>query len=307
MDLTDDLACAGTFTTPFGGNNDYSSFSIGGAPFGFDPTSATGTIRSKFDTREFGLTCSYAFDAGSGRFRIIAGGFLQTLEYEQIVNPFNPFSFTLDDRAFGYRFGAAYEIPEIALRAQLMYRSSVQVDAKGEFTNIATGIVANPNATGSAEFPQSVELKLQSGVAPGWLVYGSAKWTEWSSFDVLNFNATGTPGTINFFYRDTWRLQAGVAHVFNENLSGTVNFTWDQAAGAGHAISPETYTIGAGVLYKINDNIELTLGAGYSFLKGQSQNFSEDGTGGTFTATPGIKVAEDGQALAGTFNIKIKF
>ena len=31
-------------------------------------------------------------------------------------------------------------------------------------------------------------MKLQSGVAPGWLVFGSVKWTDWSVTEQLLVN-----------------------------------------------------------------------------------------------------------------------
>lgn len=302
LQATDSVSCAGTYTTPFGAGSDYT-----GTTAGFD-NDALATTEQTFVTNEFGLTCAYGMDVGKGRFSILGGGFIQTLDYEQLVGA-GAFRFELSDTGYGYRVGAAYEIPEIALRAQLMYRSEVTVDATGTFGTIG-GFVTNPGAFGRATFPQSVELKVQSGVAPGWLVYGGVKWTDWSVFDVLTYQAS-TPGldqTLNFFWKDGWTVNAGVAHQFTDKIAGTVGVTWDSAVGTGHDLrDADVWTISAGGSYKPNDMVEFRGGLGVSFIGAATQTFTSDAIGNPIAAPAGFKSAEAGHAIGGTISAKIKF
>jgi long-chain fatty acid transport protein len=309
LEPVDNIACAGTYTTPFGGKSDYSNTAAG-----YDVSSATRSVKQDFVTNELGLTCGVSFNAGPGKFTILGGAFYQSLDFEQLIGH-NPLAggiptaaLRLSDQGYGYRLGAAYEIPEIALRAQLMYRSAVNVDANGSLDNLLTGATINPFATGKATFPQSVELKVQSGVAPGWLVYGGVKWTEWSVFDVLEYNATGVPASLNFFWKDGWTVNGGVAHQVNDMLAVTAGLTWDRGVGTGHDLQEsDVWTVSAGASFKPSNNVEFRGGIGYSWFDSASQDFSAGPTVGSFVSTPGIKTAEAGSALGLNISAKVKF
>ena len=132
FNLSDDLRCAGTYTQPYGADSEYGAQAIELGAY----ADGTGTSKEGFTTNEFGVTCGYKLDLAKGRVWLIGGGFLQDFSYSQTVQlPFGGLgasagsSATLafkDDYRPGYRLGVAYEIPEIALRGQLLYRSAVQ-------------------------------------------------------------------------------------------------------------------------------------------------------------------------------------
>ncbi len=63
---------------------------------------------------------------------MLGGVFTQSFDYTESKD-FGTLNLE-DSAAFGYRLGAAYEIKEYALRAELMYRSQVDHDASGLFT-----------------------------------------------------------------------------------------------------------------------------------------------------------------------------
>lgn len=306
--INDAFACAATYTTPFGGHSDYTGFRINGVLVGFDPTSMTGSSEQDFVTHEFGATCAYGVDAGKGRFSLLGGVFYQTLDFEQWVGgPARPYKFSLEDNQFGYRIGAAYEIKEIALRAQVMYRSAVDIDASGDLSRTFDGMSLGP-ATGWGKFPQSLEAKVQTGIAPGWLAYGSVKWTDWSVMDVINYNMPLSPvnQTLNFFWRDGWTVTGGIGHAFTDTIAGTANITWDRGVGTGHDISTDMWSFAVGGSYKPSNNVEIRGGLALLYFAAGSQDFRQVGPG-VDAPSPGIYTADSDVGYAGNLSMNIKW
>lgn len=306
--VNDAVACALTYTTPFGGHSDYTSLTIGGVPVKYDPTSLTGSSEQEFLTHEFGATCAYGMQVGKGRLSLLGGVFYQSLDFDQWVGgPARPVLFHLTDGQVGWRIGTAYEIPEIALRAQIMYRSGTNIDASGDVSSNLSGATIGP-ATGWGKFPQSVEAKLQTGIAPGWLAFGSVKWTDWSVMDVINYHTALSPvdQTLNFFWRDGWTLTGGVGHAFNDNLAGLVSLTWDRGVSTGHDIQSDVWTLAVGGSYKPNKNVEVRGGLGILFIDSGSQDFTQVAPG-TDVPVPGIWKSNADVGYAGSLSLAVKW
>ncbi|MEL6819900.1 MAG: outer membrane protein transport protein [Pseudomonadota bacterium] len=302
VQATDNVACAGTYTTPFGGSTDYT-----GTTAGVD-SDALATTRQEFVTNELGMTCAYQMDVGNGRVSLLGGVFLQHLDFEQDVVG-GTIRLSLNDLGYGYRVGAAYEIPEIALRAQIMYRSAVDVSATGSFDSLVAPVVVNPNAFGLATFPRSVEAKVQSGIAPGWLAFGSVKWTQWSVFDVLEYQAFVQPvnSTLNFFWRDGWTVTGGIARRFNDTFAASASLTWDRGVGTGYDLQGrDVWTVAVGGSATPNERAEIRAGVGLSFFGAASQDFTSDALGNPISS-PGFKTSEAGTAIGGSLSAKLKF
>lgn len=262
---------------------------------GSDWVGVQSNIETKVRTDNYGLTCSYKFDAGPGQFRVIGGGFYQEIEgfKTRLVAPITGPAAALysgvgrlemSDEAAGWRAGIAYEIPEYALRASLVYNSRVKYDELTgtlDLTQIPLGTNGNPffgrrfGVTGSAEAPDSLELKVQSGIAPDWLAFGSVKWTNWSLIQSIGFcpvASTGLPcppggvTSLDQLYRDGWTVSGGVGHKFNDQWSGALSLTWDRGTSTGVGAQTDTWTLGAGVSYAVNDNVELRLAGAVGLL-----------------------------------------
>ncbi len=283
--ISENLSCAFAYTQPFGAKSDYGPQARA--------TTANAVRSSKFDTNEYGGTCAVNFDVGPGQLYFLGGGFVESFDYTEEKN-FGTLHLE-DSAAGGYRIGTAYEIKEYALRAELMYRSQVDHEASGTFRRNPAGpfaaLPAELSSTGYGSLPQSVELNLQSGVAPGWLVFGSVKWTDWSVLQTLNYQIPGlaavSPTIVNqrknFFWQDGWTITGGVGHSFNDNVSGAVTLTWDKGVGTGADIFTDTWTLGAGAQIKGGPGV-LRVGAGLSYLTSGSQSTSK---GADFNATAG--------------------
>lgn len=289
--VSDRFACAFTYTQPFGADVSY-----GPAARAAMLANANTPYDSKgFDSNEYAATCDVNFEAGRGNLHLIAGGFMQDFDYTAVAaTAGNAVIGTLrlkDSAAFGYRFGIGYDIPEYALRAQLMYRSAVDhTTNSGSFTNGpasagfglgAAGLVLP--ASGYGTLPQSVELSLQSGVAPGWLVYGSVKWTDWSVLKALNYRIATSNRQDVYNWKDGWTVQAGVGHAFTDTVSGTMNLTYDSGVGTGADIMTDTWTVAAAAIIKTGP-AEWRIGGGLSYLTSGAQSTANNAT---FNATAG--------------------
>ncbi len=267
-DLTTDLACAAQYRQPFGAHTDV----------GVDTGIALNAIEQKISSYDLGLNCSYRFHAGPGYFRMLGGLSYEHLDgYQSQLLPAMAGGIPLPTRiatldasgnSYGWRAGIAYEIPDIALRAQLVYQSEVRYSLDGTIDNL----YPFPIAVGSdVTMPQSVELKLQSGIAPGWLAFTSVKWTDWSIENAAVFSTTQpfTYGTtvpvgheitrLNLYYRDGWTITGGVAHQFNERFSGAGFLTWDRGVSTGLSSLTDTWLLGLTGIYAPASNVELRL------------------------------------------------
>lgn len=278
--FVDPLGCAITYTQPFGGTTNYGAAARAAQ-------GVNNTTTKDFVSNEYGLTCDVRLDAGKGRFHILGGVFLQDFSYTAITS-FGTLKLN-DSGAFGYRIGAAYDIPEYALRASVLYRSEVKQSTGGTFTPTPLGLVALgaagitgvTAATGTGTLPQSVKVSLQSGVAPGWLVYGSVTWTNWSVLQTLNYGFGAVKQTDKYYFKDGWTIQGGVGHQFTDDIAGTVSLTWDKGVGSTAFISTDTWTIGTGAEVKVGPG-KLQVGAGATYITGGSQTAAG---GASFDAT----------------------
>ncbi|MEW6630525.1 MAG: OmpP1/FadL family transporter, partial [Pseudomonadota bacterium] len=209
---------------------------------------AFSNIETNIKSDNYAGTCSYKMDAGKGQLRFIGGVFYQKVYgfKESLVSPLVPdFGGTgrvdLTSSGWGWRVGVAYEIPEIALRASLVYNSKVKLDNISgtlDLTNVGQGIIP---IYGSTQYmPDVVELKLQSGIAPGWLAFGSVKWVDWSVLQSVPICPVGAPSaacftngpaqvtSLDLMYRDGWTVTGGVGHKFNEEWSAAAQLSWDR-------------------------------------------------------------------------------
>jgi long-chain fatty acid transport protein len=263
---------------------------------GLNWAGANSNIETKVDSDNYAATCSYKMQAGSGQFRLLGGVFYQEIGgfKERLVEDLSaipiPFSgvgrLDLEADGVGWRIGAAYEIPEIAFRASLVYNSEVELDeitGTIDLTNLPPS--ANPlsgvvtDVYGEASMPDSVEFKIQSGIAPDWLAFGSVKWVDWSQLQSVVFCPTATKGTfkcnstspvratsLDLLYRDGWTVSAGVGHRFNDQWSAAANLAWDRGTSTGLGTQTDTWTFSGGAAWTPNQNVEVRFGGALGVL-----------------------------------------
>lgn len=88
-----------------------------------------------------------------------------------------------ETEAYGWLAGAAYSIPEIALKAAVTYRSEIkhELDTTESF---GFGTILRPKTQTEVVTPQSVNIDLQSGVAKDTLAFANIRWVHWDQFAV---------------------------------------------------------------------------------------------------------------------------
>ncbi len=228
--FNDAMRCAASFAQPFGADSDYGSAQI--------VNGLGSTTAASLETTELGATCSYGMTAGPGTAFVIGGIFSQSASYTETKGTIiggnlvdGIAGIALDHAALGFRMGLGYAIPEVALKASLVYRSAVTHNftgvqflsgtaatgavlgnaglTPGQFAALAggnaqqkatfaalnnaiTGLTGNYNTYANAITPQSVKFAFQTGIAEGTLMFGSLEWTDWSVLQQVKVLGAGS-------------------------------------------------------------------------------------------------------------------
>ncbi|WP_224702838.1 outer membrane protein transport protein [Devosia aquimaris] len=283
-DIFDMASCLISVQNPFGSdtsrNNAYAAAT---------KQAVSESIRST-DT---GLTCAVGLPAGPGVISLIGGISAQNLDYQAAIPTGLATStpLSLNGWGLGWRAGAAYEIPEYALRISAIYNAPINYTLNGT----AYGGAASSSVTA----PQSIEVRGQTGIAPGWLALGSVKWTNWSVLQKLTVTTIGAPVVSTFNYRDSWTISGGIGHALSDQLSMVAMATWDQGTstpGAGGVLTAGTQTdrfgLSLGGIYNASPNVQITGGVSASTLASGSNALGERwGTGYVLAVSGGIKAS----------------
>ena len=168
----------------------------------------------------------------------------------------------------GWLAGVAFQIPEIALKASVTYRSEIDHDVTiresiglvDHIANIPPGqLPALPPAAGAliggaiaanaAEgkttitTPQSVNLDFQTGIMADTVAFANVRWVNWKDFAIRPYKfgkvsevvgqAVGRPNGFNLveYSEDQWSVTAGVGRKLTEKWAGNVSVGWDSGAG----------------------------------------------------------------------------
>ena len=186
----------------------------------------------------------------------------------------------------GWLAGAAYQIPDIALKASVTYRSEIDHSTHLNETFNAPSLFAGLNAVPSKETtittPQSVNLDLQSGIMADTVAFANIRWVNWKDFSIQpdKFTtaskhravqaSTGKPEFALVAYTDDqWSVNAGVGRKVTDKWAGNVSVGWD--SGAGNPVSTlgptEGYwNLGVGVQYSPTPATFIAGGVKYFWL-----------------------------------------
>ncbi len=213
--LGSNLSAALVMDQPFGAEVSYSNI-ITGAGASVTTTGFTALLRYKTDS---------GFSVHGGLRSLTGSGGVNVLTHE-VSNA--------TGSGNGYVFGAAYEIPDIAMRVALTYNSSI----KTSFTATErVGAVVTPNIAFDIEFPESVNLEFQTGIAADTLLTGSVRYVGWNGFSFAT--AANNYAT---FTEDSYTYSLGVGRRLTDSfaMSATLGYEAGGSRPSTTALAPTT-------------------------------------------------------------------
>lgn len=237
-----------------------------------------------------------------------------------------------EDSAVGWLAGFAYQIPEIALKASVTYRSEIEHSTTVNESSIATfgsnpGTVINlNNGLGQTDIttPQSVNLDLQSGIMENTVAFANVRWVNWKDFSIRPYafgkaseaassGATGGAYTKGFnlvdYTKDQVSATVGVGRKLSEQWAGNVSVGYD--TGAGNPVSTlgptEGYwSVGLGAQFSPAPNYFIAAGVKYLMLGDATAHSGAYSIPGNAVAAQ-VAEFEDNDAWAYGLKIGYKF
>ena len=163
--------------------------------------------------------------------------------------------------AMSYVAGVAYEIPEIALRAELIYETKAEFTLETKFSGVL-------DKQTKASTPVYINAYVQSGVAEDTLAFVSVRQADWASNQV-SINPSGTYANISSF-TDSTTYEIGVGRKFGDTWSSSIAYNWEGKSAATTA-SPLTLNngrqgISIGAKYSLNENTAISFGGNYTMF-----------------------------------------
>jgi len=269
-DFNDRLSYALILNQPLGASTEY------GTGTSINPLDAQNVYGgSSASLTSFALTGLLSFDV-TDRFKIYGGPVVELLEADASISFLSDYSVVADSSTgFGFVAGAAYSVPDIALRVGLTYRSTIEHELDTAESSLALGAA---NTQTDIETPQSLTLDFQTGIATDTLLFGQVHWVDWSEFTISPPNyllLTGGRPLVD--YEDDWiTYTLGVGRKFSEHWSGAISVTYEpQTSTELTSLGPVDgrYGVNLGATYE-NDSYKLSGGVNYTVL-GNARNVLE--------------------------------
>ncbi|WP_104472664.1 outer membrane protein transport protein [Acinetobacter indicus] len=257
----------------------------------------TGNTSVEVDTQNLSFVMGYQ---PTENWNIYGGAVYQTIKGNvslrgQAYSLYNGYDASIpEDSAVGWLAGIAYQIPEIALKASLTYRSEIDhnVNINENIPTLpalelldggAEAAAAIAAASGETKIttPQSVNLDFQTGIMANTVAFANVRWVDWSNFSIRPYKfgliseAVGPiverPNGFNLVEYEDDQISAtvGVGRKLSEQWAGNVSVGWD--SGAGNPVSTlgptEGYwNVGLGVQYSPAPNYFIAGGVKYFML-----------------------------------------
>lgn len=257
----------------------------------------TGNTKVEVDTQNLSFVMGYQ---PTENWNIYGGAVYQTIKGNvslrgQAYSLYNGYDASIpEDSAVGWLAGIAYQIPEIALKASLTYRSEIDhnvninenmptLPALALLDGGAEAAAAIAAASGETKIttPQSVNLDFQTGIMANTVAFANVRWVDWSNFSIRPYKfgliseAVGPiverPNGFNLVEYEDDQISAtvGVGRKLSEQWAGNVSVGWD--SGAGNPVSTlgptEGYwNVGLGVQYSPAPNYFIAGGVKYFML-----------------------------------------
>ena len=227
-------------------------------PFGADslyPTSkslfSNGVEGTHVEVKTHNLTALFGYQPHAN-WTIYAGPVYQTVEADISLRgeAYKNTGYNIhvsQEPAWGWAAGVAYQLPEIALKAALTYRSEIEHQAPSVETSdlaklaqiLPADDIRKPlfsqlgriESKTEAVTPQSVNLDLQTGIAADTLAFAQIRWVHWSQFAVRPALLNQLDQNLIDYSDDQWSANVGLGRKFNDQWSASASLGWDSGAG----------------------------------------------------------------------------
>ena len=313
LQVTDHFSFGLLYDQPFGADATYSLSDTVSAAAGGVGLFHNGTETTEVEVKSQSISMIFGYQP-TENFNFYAGPVYQTIKGNVQLrgaaygsaNGLGLYNADLDeDGAVGWLAGFAYQIPEIALKTSITYRSEIDHKASArEYgqSNVLAFVGSSPvydvATDANITTPQSVNLDFQTGIMANTVAFANVRWVNWKDFslDLKQFGTVAdtlgalgqTPDNPNGFdivgyTDDQWSANVGVGRKFNDLWAGNVSVGWD--SGAGNPISTlgptEGYwNVGLGLQYSPTPATFIAGGVKYFWLgdaKAQAaSNFGSD-------------------------------
>lgn len=266
---------------------------------------------------------------------VYAGGVYQTVKGKvnlrgQAYSIYNGYDADIKETGgVGWLVGAAYQIPEIALKASLTYRSEIdhKVNINETLPTLpalsllgkgdAIDVITNSSEKTKITTPQSVNLDFQTGIMANTVAFANVRWVNWKDFSIQPYKfgllskevgeAVNRPNGFNLveYADDQWSVNAGVGRKLSEQWAGNVSVGWD--SGAGNPVTTlgptEGYwNVGLGLQYSPTPATFIAGGVKYFWLGDAKAQ-----TGAQAGSNDYVAKFEDNNAIAYGLKIGYKF
>jgi long-chain fatty acid transport protein len=301
---------------------------------GANSTLGKGNTKVKVDTQNISMIFGFQPIAN---LNFYGGGVYQTIKGNvslrgQAYSLYNGYDANIKETGgVGWLAGAAYQIPDIALKASVTYRSEIDHDVNinesiptlgalallGDTGTAAAKAIAAANGKTTITTPQSVNIDLQTGIMANTIAFANLRWVNWKDFSIqpLKFGKVSQaigglvnrPNGFNLveYSDDQYTVTAGVGRKINDLWSGTVAVGWD--SGAGNPVSTlgptEGYwNLGLGVQYSPTPATFIAGGVKYFWLGDAKAQTGAQAGGDTYVAE-----FKDNNAIAYGLKIGYRF
>lgn len=338
LQLTDHFSFGLIYDQPFGAEATYSTDTylhpVAGGVFHNGTESTNVEVKSQNISMLFGFqpTANWNIYAGPVYQTVKGNVQLRGLAYGSTTALGQYNANMKEDNSIGWLAGFAYQIPDIALKASLTYRSDIdhELDTHeyGRSDILGVTLPGSPAALTTYDLqtstkistPQSVNLDFQTGIMADTVAFANVRWVNWKEFSIRQeqfgkvsqkLGAAGaTPDNPNGFdivaYTDDQiSATVGVGRKLNDQWAGNISVGYD--TGAGNPISTlgptEGYwNVGLGIQYSPAPNYFIAGGVKYFWLGDAKAQAASNFGSNTYVAD-----FEDNDALAYGLKIGYKF
>lgn len=261
LQVTDHFSFGLLYDQPFGADATYSLSDTVSVAAGGVGLFHNGTESTEVEVKTQSISMIFGYQP-TENFNFYAGPVYQTVEGDVQLrglayggaNQFGGYNAQIsNDSSTGWLAGFAYQIPEIALKASVTYRSEIDHKTIVDESSIAAlgqnaGTLINMNnGLGKTEIttPQSVNLDFQTGIMANTVAFANVRWVNWKDFSIrpyafgkaaehpLVVANTGKQDGFDLvaYTDDQWSANVGVGRKLNDKWAGNVSVGWDSGAG----------------------------------------------------------------------------